>query len=72
MTQHISRPTALALAFINAAVVPLQQQGKNAPWTARRVALNAEKEIGMKSERSQNFHLKQKTYEDLKRRGYVE
>jgi len=72
MTQHIQRPTALALAFINAAVVPLQQQGNKAPWTARRVALNAEKEIGMKSERAHNFHLKQKTYEDLKRRGYVE
>jgi hypothetical protein len=70
--QYIQRPTTLALAFVNAAVNPLKTQGSKAGWIARRVAINADREIGIKSERAINNHLSLKTYEDLKRRGYVE
>jgi len=71
MSKHIcTRPTALALAFINAAVKPIKAQGGKAPWTARRVAVNADREIGMVKERD-NVNVSHKTYTELHAKGVL-
>lgn len=35
---RMQRNTAIALAFVNAAAAAINNKGKQAPWTARRVA----------------------------------
>jgi hypothetical protein len=71
MSNIQTRPTNMALAFLNAAVKPLQQQGKKAPWTARRIAINAEREVGAKTEQRWNAHLSKKTAEQLMAQGIL-
>lgn len=66
-----SRPTNMALAFLNAAVPCLKASGARAPWTARRVAVNADREIGNAVERD-NIHLSFKTAETLKKQGVIQ
>lgn len=72
MNNAINRPTNMALAFLNAAAPCLIASGARAPWTARRVADNADREIGMKTERSINAHLSHKTAETLKKQGIIQ
>jgi len=66
-----SRASNMALAFINAAIKPLQDQGQRAPWVARRVAVNADREIGIVKEPRLNAHLSKKTAEELQRKGII-
>lgn len=66
-----TRPTNMALAFINVSAGLLNSQGRNAPWTARRVAVNADREIGTKTDPGWNAHLSKKTADDLQRRGIL-
>ena len=61
----IIRPTALALAFVDAAVDQLHAKGRKAPWTARRVAVNADREVGMVSEPRIHVNVSGKTYKNL-------
>lgn len=44
---QVTRPTNMAIAFVNAAVPKLLKQGQKAVWTARRVQVNAEREVGI-------------------------
>lgn len=67
-----SRPTNMGLAFLEMAVPNLKASGARAPWVARRVAINANRDIGMKDERGIQIHLKHKTAEDLKRKGIIQ
>jgi hypothetical protein len=66
-----TRPTNMALAFINAAVKPIKKQGNKAVWMARRVAINADREIGTVSEPRLNAHLSKKTATELIARGIL-
>lgn len=68
----ITRPTNMALAFLNAAAPCLIAAGARAPWTARRVAVNADREIGIVTERGINAHLSHKTSEILKKQGVIQ
>lgn len=70
-SNQITRPTNMALAFLNAAVPTLKASGARAPWTARRVAVNADREIGTVTERGINAHLSHKTAEALKKQGVL-
>lgn len=45
MTQ-VTRPSNMAIAFVNAAIPHLKAQGPKAVWTARKVADNADREVG--------------------------
>ena len=64
-SQNIIRPTNMAHAFLNAAVPCLQAAGARAPWVARRVAINADREIGVKMERGINLNLSHRTAKNL-------
>jgi hypothetical protein len=68
---QITRPTNMALAFLLAAVPCLKASGARGPWTARRVAVNADREIGTTTERAINAHLSHKTAETLKKQGVI-
>lgn len=70
-TGNIVRPTNMAMAFLNAAVPCLNASGARAPWTARRVAVNADREIGVTHERGINLKLSHKTAEEFKRQGLI-
>lgn len=64
-------PTAMALAFIDAAIPALQLPNRKGPWTARRVATNADREIGMVSRPAVNAHLSKKTADMLIKQGVL-
>lgn len=66
-----TRPTNMALAFLIAAVPCLNASGARAPWTARRVAVNADREIGQHIEPRWNAHLSHRTAEMLKKQGVL-
>lgn len=70
-TKMQSRPTNMGLAFLNAAVPCLNASGARAPWTARRVAINAERGIGDKQEPDLNAHLSHRTAKELQKRGIL-
>lgn len=72
MNQSQERPTNMALAFLKAAAPCLNASGARAPWTARRVAINADREIGQTRERSINIHLSHKTAKQLQKQGVIE
>lgn len=70
-SQNFDRPTNMAHAFLNAAVPCLKASGARAPWVARRVAINAGREVGTTRERGINAHLSHKTAEQLKKQGVI-
>jgi hypothetical protein len=61
---HLFRPTSVGLAFVEAAMKHLHE-GPKAPWTARRVMLNTERD-GMGVVREQErINLSHKTASQL-------
>lgn len=71
----IQRPTAVALALVNAAAKQLQQDGNKVDhqrWVARSVQSKVENtSLGMKREPAWNAHLSKRTADKLIAEGVI-
>lgn len=72
MSKTLTRPTAFALAFVNAAAQAINKVDHlaQAPWPARRVLL-APPGAGMVVEPTFNAHLSKRTYNALHAQGQI-